>query len=144
MQRLWCAVGVVVCLCGAARAETKPETWLRRVTAAAACAASFWDLQTTSTGVRYGGREGNAFLADAQGRPRWGRMIGVKAGLCGGMLLAQELGVRHVRKSTASYAWTAMNAALAARFLSVSLQNRRVAAVLKQGQSGPAYLVNPD
>jgi hypothetical protein len=144
MKRLLWAVGVVVCLCGGARAETKPATWLRRATVAAACAASFWDMQTTRTGVRYGGREGNAFLADAQGRPRWGRMAGVKAGLCGGMMLAQELGARRTGKSKASYAWAGTNAALAARFLSVSLQNRRATAVLKQERRGPGYLVNPD
>ena len=83
---------LVVCLAHPALCEGRH--WVRRLTLAASCAASFWDVQTTRAAVARGGREANGFFADANGNPRWGRMIGVKAGLCGAMALVEELGFR--------------------------------------------------
>lgn len=143
MKRLLWAIGVLVCVCGAGQAETRPGMWLRRLTMAGACAASFWDLQTTRTAVGYGGVESNRWLADAQGKPRWGRMVGMKIGVCAGTALAQELGARYMKKSSTSYAWAGMNAALTARFVSVALSNRRMTGVLRQEQSVPGYLLKP-
>lgn len=144
MKRLLWAAVVVVCLSGAGRAESRPGTWLRRLTMAGACAASFWDLQTTRAGAGYGALESNRLLADERGRPQWGRTIGIKVGVCAATALAQEWGARSIKSPAATYVWTGMNAALAARFVSTSLSNRRVTGKLKRAPSAPAYLLNPD
>src|ERR1041385_9092771 len=72
-------------------AEQRPKLWLRRVTLAASCAASAWDVQTTASAIGRGGRESSNMFTDPLGRVRWGRMIGFKVALCGGMAAAQEV-----------------------------------------------------
>lgn len=138
------ALAVVVCLGGQARGESAQVkgVWLRRVTLIASCAASFWDLQTTRTAVRYGALEGNGFLADQYGRPRWGRMISLKVGLCAATAAAQEFHLLSRRHETLSNrAWTAANALTASFFIKASLNNRDVAERLRRTAAAPACLV---
>lgn len=73
----------------AQNAQASPK-WLRRVTGAAACAASMVDLGTTKYAISSGGRERNPLLSDPGGSPRYGRMIGFKVGVCAGNLVIQE------------------------------------------------------
>ncbi len=69
-------------------------------------------------------------------------MAGVKTALCGGMILAGESRLFGAKDAKASYAWTAANAALTARFLAVSFQNQQAAALL-QKRAKPSYLLAP-
>jgi hypothetical protein len=130
---LW-FIALVVCLAHPAFGEGRQ--WLRRITLAASCAASIWDLQTTRTAVARGARESNRLVADAAGNPRWGRMIGLKAGLCVGTAVAQET----VWK-TSGVPWTPLNAGLAGYFSGIALRNRGVANSLKRRARAPAYLL---
>lgn len=115
-------LALVVCLAHPAFCEGRH--WVRRLTLAASCAASFWDVQTTRAAVARGAREANGFFADANGRPRWGRMVGVKAGLCGAMAVVEELGFRGRR---ADLSFSAVNTGLAGYYTAVALHNRAVA-----------------
>src|SRR5437870_5433364 len=74
-----------------AHAQQHPRVWLRRVTLAASCAASAWDVQTTAAAIGRGGHESNNMFSDPMGRVKWGRMVGLKVALCGGMAASQEL-----------------------------------------------------
>lgn len=80
--------------------EHSPErTWIRRATLVAGCAASLlFDTLTTQRVAAAGGIEGNRLLSNAQGRPQWGRIVGVKAGLCGVSAILQETHVFGVWK----------------------------------------------
>ena len=106
--------------------------WLRRATLAAACAASFWDLQTTHAGAALGARESNPLFADPQGRPRWGRIVGFKAGACAASFVAEE---RFSRGGPSDRFWVGINAATAATFSAIAVRNLRIA-----GQSAPPSL----
>jgi hypothetical protein len=106
------------------------HTWLRRITLAGACAASFWDLQTTRLGISQGARETNPLFTDAQGRPRWGRMIGFKAGACAASVVAEE---HFARRGSSGTFWTAMNGISAGSFAAIAIRNRQIA-----GQPAPA------
>ena len=130
---LW-VLALVVCLAHPAMAEGRH--WLRRVTLAASCAASLWDAQTTRAAVARGGREGNSLLADSAGNPRWGRIIGIKAGLCLGVAAAQEI---VLKKSEVP--WTPLNAGLAGYFSVIALRNRSIANGLDRRARAPAYLL---
>ncbi len=125
---------LVVCLAHPAMAEGRH--WLRRVTLAASCTSSLWDIETTRTAVARGAREANGFFADSAGNPRWGRIIGVKAGLCLGMAAAQEI---VFRKSEVP--WTPLNTGLAGYFTVIALRNRGVANGLDRRARAPAYLL---
>lgn len=129
---LW-VVALVVCFAHTARAEGRH--WLRRATLAASCAASLWDIETTRTAVARGAREANGFFADSAGNPRWGRIIGVKAGLCLGMAAAQEVILRQ-----SSVPWTPLNTGLAGYFTVIALRNRGVANSVDRPRA-PAYLL---
>ena len=94
--------------------------WLRRVTLAAACAASFWDVQTTHAGVAQGAREANPLFADPQGHPRWGRLIGFKAGACAASFVAEE---RFARSGLSDRFWVGVNSASAAGFSAIAIRN---------------------
>ena len=90
-----CVLGVCVCLfliCSSAFAQegSRGQTWLRRATLVAFCAASYLDYRTTTEGARLGPLEGNGWMADSNGRPKLGLMLGVKAGMRGMMALTQE------------------------------------------------------
>ena len=130
---LW-VLALVVCLAHPALAEG--GHWLRRATLAASCAASLWDIQTTRTAVARGAREANRLFADSAGNPRWGRIIGLKAGLCLGVAAAQET---VLKKSGAP--WTALNTGLAGYFSVVALRNRAVANGLDRRARAPSYLL---
>lgn len=130
---LW-VVALGVCLAHPAFSEG--SQWLRRLTLAASCASSFWDIQTTRAAVARGAREANGLLADAAGNPRWGRIIGLKAGLCVGMAAAQET---VFKKSDVP--WTALNTGMAGYFGAIALRNRSVAASLERRPRAPAYLL---
>lgn len=120
MRYVWVAA-LLVCLSESAPAQKRGHPWIRRITLAASCAASFWDLQTTRAAVSQGAFEGNRFLANADGSPRWGRIIGLKAGLCGGMVLTEVLvGRKH---ETASIA---VNSALAGLYSAAAIHNYQV------------------
>lgn len=137
------ATALLVCLCGTAWCEGSNSklVWLRRLTAVGACAASFWDVQTTRSAVAVGALEGNGLLADHKGRLLTGRMIAFKAGVCAGALVGEELHVFGRRHDTfANAAWTLGNSAMAARFIQVSLGNRRVEAALR-ARRAPIYLL---
>jgi len=132
-MRLFALTFVLVCLGvpSVSHAQQKPRVWLRRVTLAAACAASAWDVQTTVSAIGRGGRESNNMFTDPLGRARWGRIIGFKAALCGGMAAAQEikpLGSPRVWGSSPvkDSVWTGINTGLAARFVFASVRNRSV------------------
>ena len=99
--------------------------WIRRVTLAAACAASFWDVQTTSVGIRNGAREANPLFADAQGRPRWGRIVGFKAGVCAASFVAEE---HFARQGPSDRFWIGVNTISAGSFGAIAVRNLKVAA----------------
>lgn len=128
------AAALAVCLAHPAVCEGRP--WVRRLTLAASCAASFWDVQTTRAAVARGAREANGLFAGPGGRPRWGRMIGFKAGLCVGTAVAQETLFRN-----GGVPWTALNTGVAGYFSAVALHNRGVAAALERRTRAPAYLL---
>ena len=116
--------------------------WVRRVTLIGACAASLWDLQTTSAGVDHGLSEGNSFFAGKDGKPRWGLMIGTKAGLCAGSAVVQEL--RFTRSRLQDPAWVGLDSALTGVFVKTSLHNRAVTSQAVQSQAAaPSYLLAP-
>lgn len=133
MRGVVCAVALLVCLAEAAEAGPNGRLWLRRLTLVGSCASAFWDIKTTRTAVRLGAVESNRLLADAQGRPRWGRIIGLNIGLCAGTALSQEL-LDSKRRSAAAadYAWSGVNTALAFRHALAALENRRVAGELRR------------
>jgi len=98
--------------------------WLRRITLAGACAASFWDLQTTRAGIGQGAHETNPLFTDSQGRPRWGRMIGFKTGVCAASFAAEE---HFARRGSSDTFWTAMNGLSAGSFAAIAIRNRQIA-----------------
>ena len=95
--------------------ETSRRIWVRRVTLIAGGAASLgFDTVTTRRATAAGAVESNALFADSQGRPQWGRIIGIKAGLCGGSAVFEETHVFHAWKSpSADWTWTTINAGTA-------------------------------
>jgi hypothetical protein len=99
--------------------------WLRRITAAAACAASYWDAHTTAIAVRNGAREVNPLFADPLGRPRWGRIIGFKAASCAASFAVQE---HFTRRRSSNHFWTGINVATTGIFSTVAIRNLKVAA----------------
>jgi hypothetical protein len=94
--------------------------WLRRITWAAGCAASFWDAQTTVAAVQRGAVEGNALLVNRDGSPRWGRMISIKAGTCAGTYLLQTV---TTRRGMPEWYWTAFNAGTTGVFAGAAIHN---------------------
>ena len=98
--------------------------WLRRITLAGACAASFWDLQTTRAGVARGATEANPLFADVQGRPRLGLMIGFKAGVCAASFATEE---HFARRRGSDAFWTTVNGINAVGFAAIAIHNRSVA-----------------
>jgi hypothetical protein len=120
-------VRVVVCLLCLALAlpgadlSLRPRRhWLRRITWAAGCAASFWDAQTTASAARRGALEANPLFADAQGAPRWGRIVAFKAGTCAGSFVVEQIAARRGRSD---WYWTAINTAAAGAFTGAAIHN---------------------
>jgi hypothetical protein len=98
--------------------------WLRRLTLAAACAASFWDVQTTRDGIAAGGQEDNPLFSGPQGRPRWGRIVGFKAGTCAASWIAEE---HFANRGSSDRFWIGVNTVSAGSLAGVALHNLRVA-----------------
>ena len=121
------AVAVLIAVASPATSQESGRgrhPWLRRVTLAAACAASFWDVQTTSAGAAQGFREANPLFADPQGRPRWGRIVGFKAGACAASFVAEERFAR--RGGPSDRFWVGVNAASAASFSAIAIRNIKI------------------
>jgi hypothetical protein len=120
------ALAILLALSPAAPAQQNHSfrhPWLRRITLAAACGASFWDLQTTRQSVSHGAREANPLLADSQGRPRFGRIVGFKTGTCLASFVVEERLARH---SPSDRFWIGLNCATAGAFVGLSIHNLRV------------------
>jgi hypothetical protein len=103
------------------------RTWLRRLTLAGACAASFLDVRSTQSALSNGAVEANPLFADRAGNPRYGRMIGFKLGACAGMGVAQELGL-FGRGRNADHGWIAANSTMAGTFAAIVARNRAIQA----------------
>ena len=100
--------------------RTPAKVWIRRITLVASCAASLgWDTYTTRRAETAGAIESNPLLANAQGRPQWGRFISLKAGACGASAFAQERW--HFQGS--DWTWTGLNAASAATYTGIGFHN---------------------
>jgi hypothetical protein len=65
------------------------SNWIRRLSAAAVCAASGADLATTAIGTNRGAIEQN-WLLSRNGRPLWGPMIGLNAASCVGAIVGAK------------------------------------------------------
>lgn len=109
--------------------RTPKRVWIRRATLAAGCAASLaFDTLTTRRAVSHGAVESNALFANAQGQPQWGRMIGIKAALCGSTALLEE---SHVFKSwqtpASDWTWTGINTGITGLYTWAGWHNLGVA-----------------
>ena len=101
--------------------STPKRVWIRRITLGAACAASLgFDTVTTHRAVSAGAAETNSLLADSQGRPAWGRVIGIKAGACVASAFLQERAHRN------EWTFTGVNIGVTAAYTWVGLHNRQV------------------
>ena len=115
------------------RVEERPHTpkrvWIRRATLAAGCVASIaFDSWSTRRVASAGGVEQNGILADGQGSPRWGRIVGMKVGFCGASLVMQETHLFGGWKTpTSDWTWTGANAATTGIYTWVGFHNLGVA-----------------
>ena len=125
-------VSLYLCLPAGAQAQQGRQSWARRLTLAASCAASFWDVQTTAAAISRGGRESNGLFTDAVGRPRWGRMIGLKVGMCGMFAVAQESKLAGRSSRLKDNLWTGANTGITTRFIVSAIRNRSVAEELSR------------
>jgi hypothetical protein len=109
--------------------STFKRTWIRRATLVAGCAASLaFDTWSTRRAVSNGAVESNGMLAGSQGSPAWGRMIGIKAGVCGVSALLQETHTFKLWDSpTADWTWTAANSATASAYTWAGFHNLSLA-----------------
>jgi hypothetical protein len=103
--------------------------WIRRATLVAGCAASLaFDTLSTRRAVASGAVESNGLLANSNGSVSWGRVIGLKAGLCGGSALLQETHVFGLWKTPAAdWTWTVANAGTATVFTWAGFHNLSLA-----------------
>ena len=105
---------------------TSKRVWIRRISLGAACAASLgFDTVTTHRAVSAGAVETNGLIANSQGRPAWGRMIGIKAGVCAGSAFLQE---RHSswQSPRSDWTFTGINTGIAAGYAWVGLRNLKL------------------
>ena len=114
---------------GHEHARSSRRVWIRRATLIAGCAASLaFDTVTTRRGVAAGAVEANGLLADSQGRPEYGRMIGIKAGSCAVSAVLQETHFFGVWNTPAAdNTWTAVNAGIAAEYTWTGFHNLSLA-----------------
>lgn len=82
MQHKTLVLSLALSLVGTCTLSAGEHPWLRRATTVAACAASFWDLQTTRQATAIGAREDNSFFANKDGTPKLGKMAIFKGTLC--------------------------------------------------------------
>jgi len=120
-------IAIYLCSPDLACAQQPRGSWVRRLTLAASCAASFWDVQTTAAAIARGGRESNGLFTDPQGRPQWGRMVGFKVGICGALAVAQESKLLGHTSRLKNNLWIGANTGLTTRFMISSIRNRSVA-----------------
>lgn len=109
--------------------RTPKRVWIRRATLVAGCAASLaFDTLTTRRAVSAGAVESNGLFANSQGQPQWGRMIAIKAGLCGVSAVLQET---HIFKTwetpAADWTWAGINAATTGIYSWAGWHNLQVA-----------------
>jgi hypothetical protein len=107
----------------AEEAPTSKRVWIRRITLGAACAANLgFDTITTHRAVSAGAAESNGLLSNSQGKPVWGRVIGIKAGTCAVSAFFQE------RSKTRQSDWTftGVNAGVTAAYTAVGIHNLHV------------------
>ena len=132
-------LSLLLAICGmAADSAEHPvaskRVWIRRITMATACAASLgFDTVSTHRAVAAGAIETNGLLAGAQGRPQWGRMIGIKAGVCGGSVFFQE---KESRRENPQIDWTftGVNLGVTAGYTWAGVRNLRLANDLSKSQ----------
>ncbi len=93
------------------------------------CAASMiFDTLSTRAAANAGAIETNGLFANAQGRPEYGRMISIKAGLCGATAIMQETHLFHAsRDPKTDWVWTGVNAATAAAYTGIGIHNYKLA-----------------
>lgn len=99
--------------------------WIRRATLVAGCAASLvFDTLSTRRAVANGAVESNGLLTGSNGRVSWGRVMGLKAGLCGGSAAVEETHVFGLWKTpTADWTWTGVNAGTASVYTWAGFHN---------------------
>jgi hypothetical protein len=99
--------------------------WIRRATLVAGCAASLvFDTLSTRRAVANGAVEANGLLTGSNGSVSWGRVIGLKASLCGGSAVIQETHVFGSWKTPAAdWTWTAVNAGTASVYTWAGFHN---------------------
>jgi len=130
-MKLFC-LGLLLATCSQAadlveHPSTPKRVWIRRITLASACAASLgFDAVTTNRAVSAGAVESNGLLADSQGRPQWGRVIGIKAGTCIASAFLQER-QRFTRTAQTDWTFTGVNLGVTAGYTWVGLRNLQVA-----------------
>lgn len=73
--------------------------------------------------VAAGGVEQNGLLANSQGAPQWGHVIGLKTGICGATLLFEETHWVPV----GDRAWIGINAATAGVYTLIGVHNLNLA-----------------
>jgi hypothetical protein len=117
-------------------ASSSKRVWIRRATLVAGCAASLlFDTMSTQRVAAAGGIETNGLLANPQGRPQWGRIISVKAGVCGASAILQETHVFGIsRGAAADWTWTGVNAATTSVYTWGGIHNLEVARELARGK----------
>jgi hypothetical protein len=111
-------------------ADRAPKrVWVRRATLVTGCAASLiFDTLSTRRAINAGAIESTGIFAGPQGNPQWGRMIGIKAGLCGATAIMQETHVFRAWKSpNADWAWAGINASTAAVYTWAGFHNLNLA-----------------
>jgi hypothetical protein len=111
------------------RQHPSKAKWIRRATLVAGCAASLaFDTLSTRRAVASGAVESNGLLANSNGSVSWGRVIGLKSGLCGGSALLQETHVFGLWKTPAAdWTWTMANAGTATVFTWAGFHNLNLA-----------------
>jgi hypothetical protein len=119
--KLFAITLLLAALCHAEQPPTSKRIWIRRITLGAACAASLgFDTATTHQAVSAGAVESNPLLA-SQGKPAWGRVIGIKAGSCAVSAYFQEKS----RSSQSDWTFTGVNAGMTAGYTAVGIHNLR-------------------
>jgi hypothetical protein len=114
---------------GHEHSRTPKRVWIRRATLVAGCAASLvFDTLSTRRAVSTGAVEANGLLADPQGNPNWGRVIGLKAGLCGISAVMEETQSFHTWKTpNADWTWTGINVGTTAVYTWAGFHNLSLA-----------------
>jgi hypothetical protein len=114
---------------GREHSRSTKGVWIRRVTLIAGCAASLaFDTITTRRAAAAGGVEGNGILADSEGRPQWGRVIGLKSGSCAASSVLQETHMFGAWKGpNADPVWTGVNLGITAEYTWAGFHNLNLA-----------------